>query len=250
MINLRSLFSITGINPRAIWSLRHFPKFFMQMLTWAYRGGKIDKIFTQLTDYSDAAGSMRGHYFHQDLIVSQYIYKNNPKSHLDIGSRVDGFVAHVAAFRKIKIIDIRPLEKSQHPNIDFIRADLMDPASIEPADSVSCLHALEHFGLGRYGDPIDPQGHIKGLKNISKLVNLHGMLYLSFPVSGKARVEFNAHRVINPEEFFNLTKLLDTFEIKNFDLIDDQGVVKRQHCFKNLADVHYGCGIFSLMKIN
>jgi hypothetical protein len=30
-------------------------------------------------------------------------------------------------------------------------------------DSLSCLHALEHFGLGRYGDPIDPRGHEKGI---------------------------------------------------------------------------------------
>ena len=67
----------------------------------------------------------------------------------------------MASFRKIKIIDIRTLDSSQHPNIEFVQLDLMASTEIEPVDSVSCLHAIEHFGLGRYGDPIDVFGHIK-----------------------------------------------------------------------------------------
>ena len=53
------------------------------------------------------SGTMTGHYFHQDLFVANKIYFENPERHVDIGSRTDGFVAHVAVFREIEIIDIR-----------------------------------------------------------------------------------------------------------------------------------------------
>ena len=85
--------------------------------------------------------------------MARRIYENNPDIHFDVGFRVDGFVVHVAAFRKIKVVDIRP-QASQIKNIEFLQADMMSPVSdslVACCDSLSCLHALEHFGLGRYG---------------------------------------------------------------------------------------------------
>ena len=63
-----------------------------------------------INEWNDQAGDARGHYFHQDLFVSQLIFSSNPENHIDIGSRIDGFVAHVASFRNIKILDIRDVE--------------------------------------------------------------------------------------------------------------------------------------------
>jgi hypothetical protein len=54
------------------------------------------------------AGEAKGHYFHQDLYVAQKVYENKAIKHVDIGSRIDGFVAHVASYRKIELFDIRP----------------------------------------------------------------------------------------------------------------------------------------------
>ena len=45
-----------------------------------------------------------------------------------------------------------------------------DPERTGDANCVSCLHTLEHIGLGRYGDPIDPDGRIKGLSSFASLV--------------------------------------------------------------------------------
>ena len=59
-----------------------------------------------LQDYSDNAGQNKGHYFHQDLLVAKMIYDTKPRRHIDIGSRLDGFVAHVASFREIEVFDI------------------------------------------------------------------------------------------------------------------------------------------------
>lgn len=197
------------------------------------------------------SGKMSGHYFHQDLLVAQKIFKNNPIKHIDIGSRTDGFVAHVAVFRKIEIIDIRP-QTSKTENIIFRRADLMQlPIDMVNAyDSVSSLHAIEHFGLGRYGDPIDYFGYLKAIENITKILQTGGKFYFSVPI-GPQRIEFNAHRV------FSVSYLMDLFDkqfiLDNFSYVDDKGDL-----FENVVLIHseiqsnygciYGCGIFELTK--
>lgn len=108
-----------------------------------------------LQDSKANAGSAAGHYFHQDFLVAQRIFRDNPVRHIDIGSRIDGFVAHVATFRPLEIIDIRPMTDIH--NVTMLQMDIVNP--IVPCtpitDSLSSLHVVEHFGLGRYGDPID-----------------------------------------------------------------------------------------------
>ncbi|MBC7886422.1 MAG: DUF268 domain-containing protein [Ferruginibacter sp.] len=194
---------------------------------------------------------MAGHYFHQDLFVARKIFNNNPVRHIDIGSRTDGFVAHVAVFRKIEIIDIRD-QNSKVGNILFRKADLMQLPDdmINSCDSISSLHTIEHFGLGRYGDPIDYYGYQKALDNITKILKAGGKFYFSVPI-GKQRIEFNAHRVFSVG--FLLKELGNNFTVNSFSYIDDKGdfyenvelsvieIDKNYGCF-------YGCGIFELTK--
>lgn len=85
---------------------------------------KIEKFFPCLAERNAESGVMKGHYFHQDFLIARRIYHNNPERHIDIGSRVDGFVTHVASFREIEVFDIRPL-KTILPNVVFRQADLM-----------------------------------------------------------------------------------------------------------------------------
>ena len=198
------------------------------------------------------SGTMSGHYFHQDLLIARRIYKNKPKRHIDIGSRIDGFVAHVAVFREIEVFDIR-LQKSMVKNIIFKSADLMKlPKNmINYCDSVSSLHAIEHFGLGRYGDPIDYYGHIKAIDNIYKILKKGGKLYFSVPI-GKQRIEFNAHRVFDVAYLLRLFK--DKFKINYFSYVDDKGslfenVKLDNNSIKNNYNCKYGCGIFEMTKI-
>lgn len=86
--------------------------------------------------------------------MARRVYQNNPSIHVDVGASVEGFVAHIASFRPIIVLDIRPLSNIT-PNIRFMQADLMSPIDarlLGYCDSLSCLHALEHFGLGRFGE--------------------------------------------------------------------------------------------------
>ncbi len=213
---------------------------------------KITRLYPCLDDRFEESGVLSGHYFHQDLYVAQKIFKNNPEKHLDIGSRTDGFVAHVASFREIDVIDIRDL-KNTIPQINFLKADFSveNPGFDDYCDSISCLHAIEHFGLGRYGDTIDADGHIKGLNNIYRSLKKGGKFYFSTPI-GPQRIEFNAHRVFSVAY---LLKLFDgKYKIETFSYVDDRGDLHRdaplseQNINQNFS-CHYGCGIFEMTKI-
>ena len=89
-------------------------------------------------------------------------------------------------------------------NIHFVQADLMADCSHlhNSSTSISSLHAIEHFGLGRYGDPVRPDGHLLGLDNIYRILRNEGKFYFSVPI-GPQRVEFNAHRVFSLQYLLN-----------------------------------------------
>lgn len=207
--------------------------------------------FPILSEKFDEGGIMKGHYFHQDLYVARLIHEANPQKHLDIGSRTDGFIAHVAAFRNIELVDIRPI-KSQVKNISITCANLMElPAGlVNYCDSISSLHALEHFGLGRYGDPIDYFGYLKAINNIAKIVKAGGTFYFSVPI-GPQRIEFNAHRVFSIK--YLLDVLSENFSIKAFSYVNDEGdffenvELTEKNILSNLGCT-YGCGIFTCIK--
>jgi hypothetical protein len=156
-----------------------------------------------LHDRYDEGGATKSEYFWQDLLVARAVHAAKPVKHVDIGSRVDGFVAHIASFRECEVFDVRPISTAV-PGVVFRQADLMDPASLPThffgggyCDSLSCLHAVEHFGLGRYGDPVNPQGYQRGITNMAQLLQPGGTFYLSTPI-GQERVEFNANWVFDP----------------------------------------------------
>lgn len=206
-----------------------------------------------LNERTDQSGTISGHYFHQDLLVSQLIFKHNPVVHIDIGSRVDGFIAHVASFRKIVVLDIRE-QDVQIDNIEFKQANMMnlDQELYNSCDSLSSLHVLEHFGLGRYGDPIDVNGYIDGFNNMSVMLKEGGKFYLSVPI-GRQRVEFNAHRIFSIKTILDLCK--KEFVLDSFSYVDDIGNLHKNiqlsdENIENSFNCKYGCGIFELTKNN
>ena len=213
---------------------------------------KITKFFPVLADQAQTSGNFSSMYFNQDLFVARRIHKNNPKKHVDIWSRVDWFVANVASYRDIEVLDIRPSTK-QVQNIKFTQADLMKlPHWFENyTDSISSLSVIEHFWLWRYGDPIDSNWHIKWLENIYKILKKWWKFYFSVPIWPQ-RIEFNAHRI------FNISYLIKLFEkkykIDMFSYIDDydklhENLKLSTKDINNNFNCKFGCGIFELTKI-
>lgn len=211
----------------------------------------IDTLYPFLEDKKDSGGTAAGHYFHQDLYVARLIYNNCPEHHIDIGSRIDGFVAHVAVFREIEVIDIRSIE-NKVKNIKFKQMDfmLLPKTMHKNYLSISSLHAIEHFGLGRYGDPINFYGHIKAVDNIALMLKKGGVFYFSVPI-GPQRIEFNAHRIFSLDYIINILK--KHFEIENFSYVDDQGdffedCMLTKDKIANNFGCNHGCGIFTCLK--
>lgn len=240
-IDLRKTFRAFSGFPRYVRDLFRFCR--------SYRGRL--ELLPCLHDWTEESGATKNEYFWQDLLVARKIFKANPIKHVDVGSRIDGFVAHVASFREVEVFDVRPITV-QIPNVIFKQVDFMNPLEGMEGycDSISCLHALEHFGLGRYGDSVNPKGFELGLKNMVHLLKENGVFYLSVPI-GLERVEFNAHRVFNPrviielatQNFLRLSTLILIHQggrIETFSLEEDK--------FINLASQRYTLGVFIFVK--
>jgi hypothetical protein len=240
-----------GLNPRRLRLVALFPRYLRDLNRWKRQGGRVTGVYPVLTDWSNQAGDASGAYFHQDMLVARRVYEAKPRRHVDVGSRIDGFVAHVAVFRGIDVIDIRPMEMGIR-NVRFIQADLMQdaPNLACSTDSLSCLHALEHFGLGRYGDPIDPNGHLKGFTSLIGMLKPGATFYLSFPI-GRPMVEFNAHRVFDGEEVLSWpgSELLC---LERFDFVDDDGALHEDVPVRQIrtqcANLEHGCGIYTFTR--
>ena len=259
LTRLRRGFALIGFEPLRAWTvLKALPSYVAAYLRLREQAAASAEPFGPwrlnpcLLDRHERSGVAAGGYFHQDLFVAQRIFVTNPQKHVDVGSRVDGFVAHVAAFRSIEVVDIRLLETSAG-NIRFSHHDIMasDFTLADYCDSVSCLHVLEHLGLGRYGDPVDFDGHQRGFENLRKMVKTGGKLYLSVPL-GPQRIEFNAHRVFS---LAYVQKMFErSFRLDMFSYVDDAGEIHADvrldepGIARNL-DCNHGVAIFELTRL-
>lgn len=221
-MKLRKILILFGFDSgKMVQSIRSLPKFYSDYkrlrTDQALNDGglRIERFYPVLTERAEPSGEASGHYFHQDLLVAQKVFASGAMRVVDVGSRVDGFVAHLAAFRKIEVIDIRVL-KSDHDNIVFLQRNLMGEdvsRKLGQSDLVTCLYVLEHFGLGRYGDPIAADDHVRGLRNLERLVADGGRLLLGVPI-GRQRIEFNARRVFASKTLPSL--ISDEFKLMDF----------------------------------
>jgi SAM-dependent methyltransferase len=198
-----------------------------------------------LLDYASQAGVADGHYFFQDLWAAQKIFAGRPKRHFDIGSRVDGFVAHVLSFMPVIVMDIRPLT-SDVPGLTFVQADATNLLGIsdDSVESLSSLHATEHFGLGRYADVIDPAACFKAMAAMQRVLRPGGRLYFSVPV-GFERLEFNAQRVFDPR---TIPATFQGLQLVSFAAVDDAGVFHPHADPEDFTRARYACGMFEFTK--
>jgi Caenorhabditis protein of unknown function, DUF268 len=203
------------------------------------------ELYPVLGDKYDEAGSASGAYFHQDLWAARKIYARRPTRHLDVGSRIDGFVAHVLTFMPVEVVDIRPLTRNVI-GLQFVQDDGGTLARIPTAsaESVSSLHAVEHFGLGRYGDPIDPNATFAAMESLSRVLEPGGYLYFAVPI-GHERVAFNAHRVFAPS---TVIRCLGGLTLESFAAVDDSGELHDPATPADYEDADYSCGLFEFQK--
>jgi SAM-dependent methyltransferase len=182
-------------------------------------------------------------YIYHPAWAARIINEAKPELHTDISSTLY-FCTIVSAFVKTEFYDYRPAILNLG-NLSCKQADLTDlPFETNSLKSLSCMHTIEHVGLGRYGDPIWPDGDLKAISELKRVCAIGGNLLIVVPV-GKKRIQFNAHRIYNP---FEVISYLDGFTLKNFALITDNGEYIQSADLSEAAKQHYGCGCFWFEK--
>ena len=186
------------------------------------------------------------HYIYHPAWASRILAKTRPSRHVDISSSMH-FCSMVSAFVPVDFYDYRPAELSL-TGLTSGKADLMQlPFSSSSIHSLSCMHVLEHIGLGRYGDPYDPNGDLKAIKELCRVLSNGGNLLVVVPV-GRPRIMFNAHRIYDFQEFRDYFKPLNLVE---FALIPDDnsadGLLYNPPA-ELVNQQEYGCGCYWFQK--
>lgn len=187
------------------------------------------------------------HYVFHTAWASRVIAETRPTQHVDIASSLY-FVSSVSAFVPTRFIDFRPANLGLSGLVSEAGTLMQLPFADNSVESLSCMHVVEHVGLGRYGDPLDYDGDIKAARELARVVAPGGTLLFVVPVSGQARIQFNAHRIYTYEQVLGL---FSSFDLTEFSLIPDDGVKEGliRHADPRLAaDQRYGCGCFHFVK--
>lgn len=186
------------------------------------------------------------HYTYHPAWAMRLLARARPVVHVDISS-ILSFAADLSAFIPVRFYDYRPADLHL-PGLECGAADLtkleFENDSIE---SLSCMHVVEHIGLGRYGDPLDPEGDLKAMGELQRVLAPGGSLYFVVPV-GQPRVQFNAHRIY---AYRQVIESFPALELRQFALVPDDpetgGLI--ENASPELADKqHYGCGCFWFTK--
>lgn len=185
------------------------------------------------------------HYTYHPAWALRILKKINPREHVDISS-VIYFGAMASAFLKIKYYDYRPVN-IHLSNLESSSADLTKLSfENESIVSLSCMHTLEHIGLGRYGDKLDPSGDIKAMRELERVLKKDGNLLIVVPV-GRPRILFNSHRIYSFEQIVEQFKNLELMEFSMIPDDSSNGIVKNPDV-SSVKNQKYACGCFWFRK--
>jgi SAM-dependent methyltransferase len=184
------------------------------------------------------------HYTFHTAWAGRVLAESRPARHVDVGSHLM-FIVACSAFVPIEHYDIRAVDLGLD-NLQTGAADLTAlPWDNDSIPSLSCMHVLEHVGLGRYGDPVDPQGDRKAMSELARVVAPGGQLLFVVPV-GRPRIQFNAHRIYDVD---SILRGLKGLELAEFALIPTNGRrLIRNADLRQVSNEANACGCFRFVK--
>jgi len=185
------------------------------------------------------------HYVYHTAWAARKVVEIKPEFHTDISSSLY-FSGIVSAFVPVKFYDYRPADL-ELSNFSSNEADLLKlPFETGSIKSLSCMHVVEHVGLGRYGEKLDYEGDLKAINELKRVLSPGGNLFFVVPVGAKAKIEFNAHRIYTPEM---VKDYFSDLELREFFLIPEKsggGMVNPEKEVWLKED--YACGCFWFTK--
>lgn len=186
------------------------------------------------------------HYIYHPAWAARILAETKPEFHVDISSSLH-FCTLVSAFIPVKFYDYRPaklnLSGLESEHADITKLDFENNS----INSISCMHVVEHIGLGRYGDPLDANGDLKAINELKRVLAKGGNLLFVVPI-GKPKIQFNAHRIYSYEQ---IIEYFSDLKLEEFSLIPDNGLDSGiiYNATKEDADKQtYGCGCFRFTK--
>jgi SAM-dependent methyltransferase len=185
------------------------------------------------------------HYVFHTAWAARCVARNRPERHVDISSSLY-FSALVSAFVPVSSYDYRTMNLGLS-GLECGQANLLAlPFADRSIASLSCLHVIEHIGLGRYGEPLDPEGDLRALRELERVLAPGGSLLIAVPV-GRSRIAFNAHRIYSHSQ---IVAALPTLRLEEFALVPDAPRAELiLDAAPSLADAqHYGCGCFRFTR--
>lgn len=234
------------LDPRRVLGLSHLPRYFGDWLRYRRLAGPGAAVWgDSFPCLADALPHTPFdlHYFYQACWAARKLIEKQPQLHVDIGSSIS-VAGFISALAPTLFVDYRPL----HVKVSRLYSVGGDIGRLPFADgslsSVSCLHVIEHIGLGRYGDAIDPLGSEKAAAELVRVLAPNGRLLLSTPV-GRGRVDFNAHRVFSPQTILNLFARCD---LVDFSAVDDTRSFHAHARPEEMAGCDYACGMFEFVR--
>lgn len=183
------------------------------------------------------------HYLYHPVWAFNLITKNSPKKHIDVSS-INYFPAFLSVVIPTVYYEYRK-PNFYFSNLTVLQGDLLNlPLESESVDSISCMHTLEHIGLGRYGDIIDYDGDLKAARELDRVVKKDGLLYLVVPV-GKPKIVFNRHRIYSYEM---IVEMFCGFQLIEFSIVWDDGSFQANANPSIISTQNYSCGCFCFRK--
>lgn len=207
-------------------------------LSWSFKSA--------ITFEGTAMTEFDRHYVYHTSWAARCIAETKPKKHTDISSSLY-FAGLCSAFIDIDFYDFRPADL-QLSNLKCASADLTNlHFENNSINSLSCMHTVEHIGLGRYGDPLNPDGDLIAMSELTRVLAKGGDLFFVVPI-GKPIIEFNAHRIYSYDQIINYFSEL---KLEKFTLIGEQfshGGLIDSPSQELLEQQRYGCGCFWFKK--
>ena len=242
MLRLLKQWALAFLVPRPLVGIFFLPRYIAHWRRFAAAPAaprlRLADSYPCLTDWV-ASTPFDPHYFYQGAWLARQLATRSVPRHVDIGSSVM-MLSVMSAWVPTVFVDFRPLRAGLE-GIESVAGTINAlPFADAALPSLSCLHVIEHVGLGRYGDPIDPEGARRAAAELARVLAAGGRLYLSTPV-GRERVCFNAHRVFAPA---TIAAWFGDFRLVRFSLVDDAGCFHDDVLPAAADGLDYGCGMF------
>jgi hypothetical protein len=142
----------------------------------------------------------------QWLMMALHRYPVNGSNVVVFGSTKPWYEAIALAFNADHVTTVEYNDLTyKHPGITTTTPDKFYSQEVFDNDAAFSISSFDHDGLGRYGDPINPDADLIAMQLVQCALKPNGLLFLTIPI-GPDVVVWNLHRRYGK---LRLPKLLD-----------------------------------------